>query len=456
MTVDDTIINAYIYAETIDFSLGMGVGQNRSFEEAIQYELTRPNTKLEISPEMGELLMKKYSTYDQIKGYTPIIHGNDYDLSSKERQSLNSKKNRRVVVIGGAGGAATAYRIAVLGTDRHGIRLVDENGELLKDKEGLSQNQNVKIFARGKVRYPNLASQAIESFTHAKSKKQLFEDYLLLGIKITENDEIVLRFHKKEGALRIEREEALNFKRMMKSPGKHSRLVIPEVIEVDGKFYIVNPHIEICDQLIAGMGQDASKIQSLVLDEIEESELKIIKGYDGHFVALSTESEKVRFHGAMGGNISNGINKELSISLRNSFLPRNGNDQNIMPCVIGKMFSFFSVFSTNDVQYRRMSFNVNTCFLKRADSKNEKCEFQIFLEDAGLDENEAEKFIDFLLKKRQEDKTGAGVSFEDLEKYINTENNSDKLKIVSSCTLTAIKYTNLGKDIINNKLLIKC
>ncbi|WP_019216122.1 hypothetical protein [Legionella tunisiensis] len=314
-------MTAYIYAQSIDFSLGMGIGQNTSFEDALQYEFVRQTNEVDIPSNMGKSLYQEYSVYDPKKGFTPILHGNEYDLSVRERQRTSDVKTRRVVVIGGAGGTATAYRIAVLGTDRDGYRLLSETGELLKDGKGLRQNPNVKIFARSKVTYNNLAVQATESFEHAKAKKNLFENHLLLGIKKTDKGEIVLRFHKREGAREIEKTMALHFKRMMQNPGKHSRRVIPEIVEDNKKFYILNLHEETCDQLISGMGQDASKMRALILSEVSESELRTVRGRDGHIVALTTVSGEIRLNGAMAGNVTRIFAEDLAVSLKNLVFP---------------------------------------------------------------------------------------------------------------------------------------
>ncbi|HHF7345294.1 TPA: hypothetical protein ACPSKB_001714 [Legionella feeleii] len=431
-------LTAYIYAQFMDFSLGMGIGQNTSFENALQYEFVRQSREISISSGMGKSLYQQYSTYDSKRGFTPMLHGNEYDLSSRERQCSSDVKSRRVVVIGGAGGAATAYRIAVLGTDLHGYRLLNENGELVKDGKGLRQNPNVKIFARGKVTYNNLAVQATESFEHAKAKKNLFENFLLVGIKKAENGEIVLRFHKREGAREIEKTTALHFKKMMQDPGRHSRRVIPEIVEDNGKFFILNRHEEVCDQLISGMGQDASKIRGLILSEVRESELRTVRGRDGHIVALTTVSGEIRLNGAMAGNVTRQFTEDLAVSLKKSTLPRNGNDQNIMPCVLGKLFSFFSA-RQEEPKLRRVSINVNTCFLQRGDLRDEKTEFQEFLEHAGLASSEITKFVEFLLKERTTDLSGAGVSFEKLTSYLKLAKIDNRVQIISSCTLIATK-----------------
>ncbi|STX51737.1 Uncharacterised protein [Legionella busanensis] len=436
ITINDSIHHAYIYAQLMEFALGMGEGQNTSFEDACQYEIQRNSSKNSgiNKDKLGKEFLAQYSTYDKNRGFTPIIHGNDFDLSNQERQTVAEVKTRRVVVIGGAGGAATAYRISVLGTDKLGYRLQNDNGDFLEDRPGISLNPNVKIFARGTVSYRNLARQATESFEYAKGKNALYEGYLLIGIKV-EQDEIVLRFHKREGAAEISQELAAD----LQGKGQNT-----EIVKDNDKYYLLNLHTERCDQLISGMGQDASKIRSLVLTEIEENELKIVRGRDGHFVCLSTICESIRFHGAMAGNISRKFTEELTDSLRKSKLPRNGNDQNIMPCVLGKLFSFFS---SRPNQPRRVSFNVNTCHLSRGDLREQPTEFQLFLEAAGLKNKEIKAFVNYLLEQRTEDKSGAGISKTNLCNYIKDKGLSNRLEVVSACNLIAVKDLGLANTV---------
>ncbi|WP_419418721.1 hypothetical protein ACNVED_09160 [Legionella sp. D16C41] len=432
----------YIYAQLMEFALGMGEGQNISFEDALEYERKRINhttSTSHVPQTTGKSLLAQHSTYNSRKGFTPIIHGNNFDLSDRERQTTAESKTKRVVIIGGAGGAATAYRISVLGTDKSGYRLQNDRGEFLEDGKGISLNHHVKIFARGTVSYRNLAKQATESFEYAKAKSALYEGYFLIGIRV-EQDEIVLRFHKRVGAVAIDRQVALN----IKEQGKQYET---EIVEDNGEFYYLNLHEERCDQLISGMGQDASKIRSLILNEITEDELKIERGYDGHFVCLATNCESVRFHGAMAGNISRKFTEDLADSLRKSNLPRNGNDQNIMPCVLGKLFSFFSARNNHP---RRVSFNVNTCFLTRGDLREQPTEFQQFLEAAGLNKNEADKFIEFLLKQRIADMSGAGISRQRLQQYLYDAKLSKRLKIISSCSITATEILIQENNIRNS------
>ncbi|STX29169.1 Uncharacterised protein [Legionella beliardensis] len=251
------IILTYIYAKTMDFALGMGVGQNTSFENALQYEKLRELSQHQgqqieslALENQGKQLFARHSIYQPKKGYTPIIHGNEFDLSNRERQSIACVKTRRVVIIGGAGGAATAYRISLLGTDKSGYRLQNEKGEFLQNGPNISLNPNVKIFSRGIVSYRNLAKQATESFEYAKSKGTLYEGYLLIGIKV-ESDDIILRFHKRTGAKEIDKQTATE----IKINEKHFKT---EVVEDNNRYYLLNLHEERCDQLISGMGQDAS------------------------------------------------------------------------------------------------------------------------------------------------------------------------------------------------------
>ncbi|STX29170.1 Uncharacterised protein [Legionella beliardensis] len=167
-----------------------------------------------------------------------------------------------------------------------------------------------------------------------------------------------------------------------------------------------------------------------------------MRGYDGHVVGLTTHCQSIHLHGAMAGNITNKFTEDLAASLRQSDLPRNGNDQNIMPCVVSKLFSFFSARLD---QPQRVAFNVNTCLLRRGDLRDGPTEFEQFLDRAGLNKEERETFIEFLLDERATDETGAGVSFDNLEQYIKQSGLSDKIAIVSSCSIIAMNnLTSLG------------
>jgi hypothetical protein len=425
VTSGNSVIYSYIYAQSIEMSLGMGIGQLTSFEDALLYEHSK-TSKDKVSK--SELLAK-HTTYDCQKGYTPIIHGNDFDLSNKERQLINERKTKRVVIIGGAGGAATAYRMAVFGTDKYGYRLKNERGEFIKDSSKVSLNPNVKIFARAKVRYDNIAIQALESFEFAKEKNNLFEGYLLIGIRFNAKGEIILRFHVKQNEKEIDERTALEMKKTMANIE-----IVEDGPETNKKYYILNLHEEVCDQLISGMGQDASIIRKLV-NEFEKDKFVITRGADGHTVGLHSDNGLIRFHGATANFITTAFAEDFAESHRRSNLPRNSNDPNIMPAVLPKLFSFFS---SRLEHARRISFNVNTCFLQRGDLRDDPTEFHNFLTNAGLIEPEIVSFVKFLKDQRASDKTGAGVSWENLNHYIKTSGIYDRIAVCSSCVIMAI------------------
>ncbi|WP_019216123.1 hypothetical protein [Legionella tunisiensis] len=82
---------------------------------------------------------------------------------------------------------------------------------------------------------------------------------------------------------------------------------------------------------------------------------------------------------------------------------------------------------------------MNTCFLQRGDLRHDKTEFQELLEHAELTTQEVEKFVEFLLKERTTDISGAGISFEELTSYLKLAGIDDRIQVISACTIIATK-----------------
>lgn len=184
------------------------------------------------------------SQFDEEKGFTPIVDGNQFMLSNSEE---TSEKPRRILVYGGGGTAAAVYRKGSFGTD---VRTEDRpyTEKTVKNKTYWYSRSGFDKAGKGKL------------VTHAMKNA---DDRGELGIaeltKIEEN--------KKTGAL------LLTFKAKNQNPF---------TLEVD--------------QLVHSTGQDDVTFKKICSEF--ESELTVEKDSSGMPLSVASKDKAIRFFGA--------------------------------------------------------------------------------------------------------------------------------------------------------------
>ena len=190
---------------------------------------------------------ERLNQFDNEKGFSPIVDGNQFILSGSEE---HGKESRSIVIYGGGGTAAACYRKGFFG---HDIRTQDM--EFIKDNQENSIQWIAKQFEKAGT--GKLASTAIRT---AKARNELTQAELI-KIEPQENGKLVLTFKGEDSS----------------SPSTNT-------------FEIV------CDQLIYSVGQD-DNVMRAICQEVE-TDLSLTFDVNGMVLNVSSADKKVIFFGA--------------------------------------------------------------------------------------------------------------------------------------------------------------